>query len=328
MNNISENENLDILLVLASTFENTTAETTNKSLVQLMEKSFSSLTTEKQETIKKRAEFIDNLPPSNRELWREICLEKIFKRSKSIRLDKNINPVQVAIALSRESLPIQKHILKNLPANLSQRIAQYLGIKFEPDAQNNDQVTGEIDELIKQEFLSNFVSFEDIYEPNEIDKIPIVEINKFILHLGLREVAVACRGINSKETLAAFLNSFNPDNTREIVQYLTELDKVKPFWVAKADEMVRDNWDPKSNPERVLELIGFKLLAIAYFRRDSIAKKYAYQKFTTKDAQNLKRNLQQIEKEYNSDNSVKIQIENRCKIIEKSAARFMQFGRL
>lgn len=328
MNTISDNENLDILLVLASTFENTIAGTTHKNLLQLTEISFSALPQEKLSTLKKRAELIDNLPLQNREIWREVCLEKLLKRHKSTRLDKNINPVQIAIALSRESVSIQRHILKNLPPNLSQRIAQYLGIKFEADAVNNELINSQIDELIRQEFLANFVSIEDIYEPNDLDKIPIVEINKFILHLGLREVAVACRGINSKETLAAFLNSFNPDNTREIVQYLTELEKVKPFWVARADEMVRDNWDPKGNPERVLEKIGFKLLAISYFKRDSIAKKYTFQKFSTKDAQNLKRNLLQVEKEYNSENSVKVQYDNRCKIVEKSAARFMQFGRL
>lgn len=328
MNIIPENENLDILLILASTFENTLPESVNKSLIQLAEEKFSALPAEKQNAIKKRAGFIDKLPAENRDIWREICLGKLLNRDRTIKLDQNINPVHIGVVLSRESFSIQKHILKNLPLDLSKRIAQYLGIEFENEPQEAIQINESIDDLIKNEFMSHFVSLEDIYEPIDIDRISLHNIVKFINHLGLREIAIACRGINSKETLAAFLNSFNPDNTREIVEYLTELEKVKPIWVARADEMVRDNWDSQGNPEQVISKIGFKLLAISFIERDAISRKYTYQKLTSKNAQYWRKILQQIEKERNSDNSLKTLFENRCKIIQKSATRFLQNGRV
>lgn len=332
MNSISQTEKLDVLLVLALAFENTYAESEKKqkpqTILELTEKSFGAMLPEELSVLKSRAEFIDKLPDNRRELWREICLEKLLRRGKSIRLDENINPVHIVNVLSREPQAIQKLILRNLPPDLSRRIAQYLELKFEPETDKNEQVHKEIAELLRQQFLSNFVSLDDIYEPTELDRLSVIEIVKFIHHLGLREVAIACRGISSKETLAAFLNSFAAEDTREIVRYLTELDKVKPFWVAQADEMVRDNWETEANPEKVLEQIGFKLLAVAFANRDEIAQKYTMQKFSTKDSYRWKKILREIRNEFVSNDETKLVLEKRQRIVERLAVRFIQTGRL
>ncbi|NJM52961.1 MAG: hypothetical protein HC846_05920 [Blastocatellia bacterium] len=243
-------------------------------------------------------------------------------------MDENINPVHIVNVLSREPQTIQTLILRNLPPDLSRRIAQYLDLKFEPETEPKEPINNEIAELVRRDFLSNFVALEDIYEPNEIDRLSVSNLSKFIHHLGLREVAIACRGIASKETLAAFLNGFAADDTREIVRYLTEMEKIKPFWVVQADELVRNNWETEGNPERVFEKIGLKLLAIAFVERDKICRKYTMQKFSTKQSHLWEKVLRTTKKEFVSDEEIKIQMSKRGKIVEKLAARFIQTERL
>ena len=328
MKRISQTENLDVLLTLALAFENMLVESNPKTVVQLAKTSFGALSPDKLSALQARAAFVDKLPNEQRNLWREICLEKLLRRGKSIRLDENINPVHIVSNLSREPPAIQKIILRNLPTDLSQRIAQYLEIKFEPEIEKSEPINPEIADLIRAEFLSNFVSPEDLYEPSELDSLSVAELAKFIHHLGLREVAIASRGISSKETLAAFLNGFATDDTREIVRYLTELENIKSFWVAQADEMVRNNWEQEANPEKTLQKIGFKLLAIAFVERDETARKYTIQKFSTKDSQAWRKILRATEKEVLTDDETKLQMEKRRKIVEKLAVRFIKTGRL
>lgn len=328
MSSISQTENLDVLLVLALAFESTLAEPSTMTVSELAEKSFGAMPPEKFSALQSRAKFLDELPAEKREFWREISLEKILVRGKSIRLDENINPVHIGTILSREPKSIQKLILRNLPPDLSQRMARYLELKSESENEKNTPTDKEIAELIRQQFLSNFVSIEDIYEPSELDRFSVSELAEFIHHLGLREVAIASRGISSKETLAAFLHSFAEEDTREIVEYLTELENIKPFWVVQADELVRDIWELEANPEKVLEKIGFKLLAIAFVQRDETARKYTQQKLSGKDSLKWKRILRTAEKEFSTDEETKSRMEKRSRIVINLAVKFIETGRL
>jgi hypothetical protein len=183
--------------------------------------------------------------------------------------------------------------------------------------------------LVKDRFLSNFLALEDLSEPDELDKFSVDRAENFIRHLGLREIAIACRGINSKETLAAFLNRFDEEDAREIALYITELDKIRPFWVAQADELVRKSWNEDLAPSKVVKKIGFKLLAAAYIFRDQANCDYAAQKLSVREVKNWQRLISVGKKKYAAaDEETRLRLEKRRTIVERLAVKFTQTGKL
>ncbi len=331
MKTISQAEKTDVLLVLALAFEKKIGET-NKTFLELAENSFSALNAADFEALKKRAEFLDKLPAANCDRWQSVWLDKLGRRGRAMRLDENINPSHIVKVLGNEPKSVQNLILRNLPPDLSRRISLYLDLKFDPKAdftQNGRQINSEITALVRQKFLSNFVALEDIYEPDELDKFSVDQLEQFVRHLGLREIAIACRGISSKETLAAFLNRFEEADAREIARYITELEKIRPFWVAQADTLVRKSWNAELKPEKVIKKIGFKLLALAFVKRDEIQRKYAAQKHSIRDIKTWRRLVNLSEKKYSlAVDEDKLRLDKRRKIIERLAAKFSQTGKL
>lgn len=336
MKTISQAEKTDILLALAMAFEKKYAGNDEREGVstarELVEKSFETLPAEDFEALKSRAVLIDDLPPENREAWHEQRLEKVRARGISNRLDENLNPSQIVEVLSREPKTIQLLILRNLPSDLSRRVSLYLGLEFLPEdksAKNAPRISDEILALVRQKFLSNFIALEDVYEPDELDRLSVDGLENFIRHLGLREVAIACRGISSKEALAAFLNRFDDEDVREIALYITELDKIRPFWVAQADALVRKSWSADLAPAKVIKKIGFKLLAAGFVLRDETKCDYASQKLSIRDVKNWHRLVNVSRKKYfAADGEDRLRLDKRRRIIERLAVKFIQAGRL
>lgn len=336
MKTISQAEKNDILLALALAFEKNFAKAENRETAQtsraIAEKFFGAFNKGDFELLKDRAEALDNLNEESRENWREMRLDKIRGRGRAKRLDENINPSQMVEVLSREPRAIQILILNNLPPDLSRRISLYLDLNFVPEnksAKNGKQISEEITGLVRQKFLANFVALEEVYEPDELDRFSVDELENFTRHLGLREIAIACRGINSKESLAAFLNRFDEEDVREIASYITELDKIRPFWVAQADALVRKSWNADLPPAKVIKKIGFKLLAMAFVLRDETKCEYAAQKLSIRDVKNWQRLVRVSRKKYLSANEEdKLRLDKRRRIIERLALKFNQTGKL
>ncbi len=336
MKTISQAEKTDILLALAMAFEKKNAEIENresfKTVRELAADTFAALNPEEAESIELRAGLLDNLTGENRETWREIRLEKIRGRGLAKRLDAHLNPSHIVEILSREPPTIQRLILKNLPPDLSRRISLYLDLNFLPEdnsAKNVDQINEEIVALVRQKFLSGFIALEDVYEPDELDRFSVDELENFVRHLGLREIAIACRGINSKETLAAFLNRFDEEDAREIALYLTELDKIRPFWVAQADALVRKSWSADLPPAKVIKKIGFKLLAGVFVLRDATKGDYAAQKLPAREVKNWQRLVRIGKKKYlAAGEEDRLRFDKRRRITERLAVKFSQTGRL
>jgi 2-oxo-4-hydroxy-4-carboxy--5-ureidoimidazoline (OHCU) decarboxylase len=336
MKTISQAEKTDILLALAMAFEKNSAKTGRSETVgavrELAAKSFSALNKADLESLKARAGLLDELTPEKRENWREMRLDKVRGRRLSKRLDENINPSHIVEVLSREPKAVQILILRNLPPDLSRRISLYLDLNFVPDegaSKNGTQINEEIVALIRHKFLANFIALEDVYEPDDLDRFSVDAMENFIRQLGLREIAIACRGINSKETLAAFLNRFDEDDAREIALYITELDKIRPFWVAQADELVRKSWSADLPPARVIKKIGFKLLATGFILRSETSREYAAQKLSIREVKNWQRLVNVFEKKYlAADEEEKLRFDKRRRIIERLALKFAQTGKL
>jgi flagellar motor switch protein FliG len=334
LESISKTEKSDILLALALAFEKKLNENETEKAAQtasqLTEKFAAVFSAEDSKHLKTRAEFFDRLAPDKRKLWQKIRLDKIRRRGLSDRLDGNVHPAQIAEILNREPKTIQLLVLKNLPAKVSRKIASNLKTK---PAENeflseqpglNSPVSEEIINLIRHHFVANFVALEDVFEPTETDKIPIQKLNDFIRQLGIRETAIACRGINSKETLAAFLNRFDEESAKEIAENITELENVKPVWVERADRLLRKTLENQFQPESLLRSLGLKILAVVFVRRDWAARKYTAQKMMPFESENWSELLAESEQEYKSapDGERRI-FDRRRQIVERIAAKFV-----
>lgn len=334
LKSISKTEKADVLLALSLAFEKNIiereSEKAGQTALQLIEKFSTVLTAEDAGHLTARAEFFDRLAPEKRKLWQKIRLDKIRRRGLSDRLDGNIHPVQIAEILNREPKPIQLLVLKNLPAKLSRKIALSLETKpteteFSADqAGLSNTVNDEIVALIRHNFISNFVALEDVFEPTETDKVPIVRLDDFIRLLGVRETAIACRGISSKETLAAFLNRFDEESAKQIAENITELENIKPFWVERADRLLRKTLENQFQPESLLRNLGLKIMAIVFVRRDWAARKYTAQKMPPFEAANWFELIAESEREYKSapDSERRI-LDRRRQIVERIAANFI-----
>ena len=338
MRSISQAEKIDLLLVLSLAFQRKLGEPVGNypkvKLTDLADVNFSALPETYFSEIKTRAAILDELSPENRSKWQENRFEKLQRRGRSRLLDENINASHFADLLSREPKTVQCLVLKNLPSDLSQRIAFYLDIdsatlRSFSDLSAESNVNEEIDSLIKRNFLANFVSFTDIFVPEVIDGFSVTHLEEFIYQIGLREVALACRGITTKEALAAFLNGFSEDDARRIAVFITELEDVKPFWVMQADEIVRKSWSKKFPPEKVIKIIGLKLLATGFAGREDAAQKYTAQKISVYDAGNwlkmVRRNEKALQSEVAEDN---LKITKRQRSLERLAAIFLENGEL
>ena len=336
MKTISPAEKNDVLIALTMAYEKNFAQKENREPAEtardVIEKRLRTLNGEDFEALKSRVEIFDDLTGEQRDAWLETRLDKIRRRGFPTRLDPNINPSNIVEALSREPKAVQTLILRNLSDDLSRRIALYLGLDFVPEdksVKKTNKVNQEIVELIKQKFLSNFVALEDIYEPDELDKFTFDRLEDFIRHLGLREIAIACRGINSKENLAAFLNRFNEDEVREIAIYITELEKIRPFWVAQADALVRKSWSADLPSAKVIKKVGFALLAATFALRDVTKCEYAAQKLSVRDLKNWQRLVRINKKKYETQTEDERQrLDKRRRIVEKLAVKFVQTGKL
>lgn len=334
MRAISKAEKIDVLLALAIAFRKNNAASPGeqtRSLREIARETFGAMNRADLELLKSRAEFLDNLPEEDREIWRQAGFEKIRRRDPANRLDDKLNPSHIVDVLSREPKTIQALILKKLPADLSRKIAVFFDLSFAAPPESADQaemIKDEIATLIWQKFLSNFVAFEDLYEPDILDGFSAEELEVFIRQIGLREVAIACRGINSKETLAAFLSRFEDNEAREIALYITELENIRPFWVAQADELVRRNWSGDLPPAEFIKKIGLNLLAAAFVFRDEAKCVYTGQKMTVPDAINWQGSVNAGKKKYlaaaEEDKTV---FESRRSIIERLAEKFVRTGK-
>ncbi len=332
---ISKTEKTDILLALALAFDkklnNSESEKSANTSFQLTERFFAALSSEDSKHLKARAEYFDRLSPEKQKSWQQIRLEKIRRRGIIERLDVNINPAQIAQILDLEPEKIRLLVLKNLPVLLGRKVAENL--KSRPaDADifadrtdfNNFSVHDEINSVIRKKFVSHFVALEDVFEASDTDKIPIQNFGDFIRHLGIRETSIACRGINSKETLAAFLNRFDEESAKEIAENISGLENIKPFWVERADRLLRKTLENQFQPETLLRSLGYKILAIAFVKRDATARKYAAQKMLPFEAENWFELIAESEIEYNdAPENIRRILDRRRRIVERIAANFV-----
>jgi len=327
--NISQSERLDVLLVLAMAFEQNLEKSSRQISAKVFSESFAALNREDSEILQTRAELFDSLLVEEQKIWQAVWLDKIRRRGRAERLDEQINPAQITKVLRGETKTARELILRYLPLSLSSQVAAELGSKsgsFVSSAAPKSvqkPVSEKVVALVRQKFLSCFITFEDISEPNAADRLSIGELARFVRQLGVRETAIACRGISAKEALAVFLGKFNESDAREIVEYMTELEKIKPFWVTEADKLVRETLESDFQIDEFLQNLGLQLLAAGFARREQAAQKYAAQKMTLNGSEKWFVYLQKSAADFSKALAdERLRLEKRQRIFERLLNRF------
>lgn len=327
--NISQTERLDVLLVLTMAFERNREKSAEQISVKLISESFASLSREDLESLQTRAKLFDSLSDEEQKIWQASRLDKIRRRGRPARLDEQVNPAQITNVLRGETKAAQELILRYLPFNLGGQVAAELGSKSDSSVSSaapksiQKPVSEKVVALVRQKFLSCFVTLEDISEPTAADRLSISELARFVRQLGVRETAIACRGISAKEALAVFLGKFNESDAREIVEYMTELEKIKPFWVAEADKSVRRTLESDFQMDELLQNLGLQLLAAGFVRREPAAQEYAAQKMMPDESEKWFVYLQKSAADFSMALAdERLRLEKRQRIFERLLNKF------
>lgn len=328
---ISQSERLDVLLVLALAFERNREKSAERTTRRLVSDSFAALSREDLEILRLRADSFENLSAEEQKIWQAGWLDKIRRRGRTARLDEQINAAQVTEVLRFETKTARELIFRYLPPDIGVQVAAELGLKFDFSAAFDSSKTArkpvddKIIRLVRRKFLSNFVALEDIYEPTAADRLSGGELAAFVRQLGARETAIACRGISSKESLAVFLAGFNESDAREIAAYITELEKIKLFWVAEADKLVRRTLEMNFAPDDFLPNLGLQLLAAGFVGRERTAREYAAQKMPPDKAEQWLAILQKSTEEFaQASTDERLRLEKRQRIFERLVNRFAE----
>lgn len=298
---IAQSERLDIFLALATYYhvEPETEESVDasESIENRVLRSLSALDNQELNFLKSRIRRFELLTTEKQKVWQTFRLEKLKNRGRTNRLESNIHPEQIAEVLKDESASVCKLILSNLPTQLAERVKSL--IDYKSDKQNKSKPgnlpTEEISLIVRNKFLSNFISFEDIYKPNSIDELSANHLEKFIRNLGIREIAITCRGMKTKENMAVFLKPFDEKNMKEIVLNLAALDNVTSKRVNYSEKFIRRSFENTSDADARIEDIGTQLLAITFISRTFNDLHFTIQKLPIKKDAELNNKIAQID---------------------------------
>jgi hypothetical protein len=280
---ISRSEKLDIFLALELVFQSNgkPSEVWPDDPVA----AFSLPAEEDRTEFGQRIRRFEKLSPEKRKVWQSSWHEKLKNRGLPSRIDENIHPEHIAAKLKDEPLRIRKMILDNLAFEKAVAVSKIL-LRLTEDQSDIKSVVArqspseEISDLVRRRFLANFAVSENIYEPTVIDELKAEELEKFIRQLGIRETAISCRGIKTKENLAVFLKPFREETTREIAFEIRELEDIEPMRVLRAEKIVGPVFEGTGDYQEKLEDLGLNLLAMTFFARDDFARIYTAQKLS------------------------------------------------
>ncbi|NNE65820.1 MAG: hypothetical protein HKN33_04575 [Pyrinomonadaceae bacterium] len=238
----------------------------------------SALGNEAIEALEKRAISFDALAPEKQRVWLALWRERLRRRGRTKRLDPSIHPEQVSRRLRQEPNSIRRIIIAHLPGEISRKVVELL--EFEASSENVDEYTADnkIVEIVREEFLSGFVAFEDLIKPEGIDQLSGDELEGLIWQLGLRETAIFCRGIEKIEKLAAFLKGFEESTAKEIGSAIADMKDIEIERVRDSEERIGRIFGLKKIDDGAVRRLGLLLLAEVFRHRSAAALLYTVQK--------------------------------------------------
>jgi hypothetical protein len=206
-------------------------------------------------------------------------------------LDEHIHPSHIIEALRAEPARVRLLILNHLPPALAASAVAALegaaGREFLQSPVAWETPPLEIIDLVRRKFLSRFVMLGELGQPTALDLLTGVELARLVRLLGVRETAIACRGIMQMETMTAFLRRFAAEDARAITARIALLRDVTALRVRHAEEIVHDALESEAEPGAMLNRAGLRLLSITLAGEREARLRYSAQKLPVEVARAL-----------------------------------------
>ncbi|HEX8474469.1 MAG TPA: hypothetical protein VF666_10580 [Pyrinomonadaceae bacterium] len=294
MSTAAESKRTDILLTLALAFDDAGAtEERGDGSILASPSVLSTLGEAERLAVERRAAWYAKLPYDKQAQWLAHVLGRV--RPHPSPLDENVHHSHVVEILRHEPPRIQELILRHLPPTLAASCAQALlanaGTSGQTtsttDADEQTALAPEVMDVVRRTFLSNFVSLNELANPRHLDALSGVEVARLIHLLGVRETAIACRGIKRAEAVGSFLRRFPAEDARAIATHIATLISVEPQRVAIAERLVHEALSAEPEPSAMLNRLGIRLLAISLDSDDETQLRYTAQKLPLEVARAL-----------------------------------------
>ena len=271
----------------------------------------------------RRLKWYERLGPEERARWLWHTLRRARAREKHARLDEHVHPSHLVTALRAEPARVQSLILEHLPPALSAACAAALGHdpggiavhgpqaggtsrasrsvvvnNYAPqpatqaanarNAAASSQVDAGVMEVVRRAFLSRFAALSELRDPAPLDTLSAAELARLVRLLGVRETAIACRGIANVEAVTAFLRRFPAEDARAVATQIAALTDVEPARIVFAESLVHEALQREPEPGAMLDRVGLELLAITLAGHPAPRLRYTAQKFPPEVADELR----------------------------------------
>lgn len=289
----AETERIEVLLALADAFADDAGAGDGPPAPGAREGMLSTLDEETRHAVRRRGEWLDRLTPEKRRDW----LRHTLSRAQPARrgappLDEHLHHTHVAEALRGEPGRVRRLVVAHIPPALAAACARSLGMSAEEaraDAEGERGASPEVVAVVRRVFLSHFITLSDVERPTPLDFFSGAELARLVRLLGVRETALACRGIAAVEAVAAFLKRFSPEDASAVALHIKSMTNVEPWRVALAGQHVQEALRAEPEPAAMLDRTGLRMLATALSGRARRASlRYAAQKLPVEAARWLR----------------------------------------
>ncbi|HEX8455953.1 MAG TPA: hypothetical protein VF656_01425 [Pyrinomonadaceae bacterium] len=240
------------------------------------------------QSLVRRAQWYTKLAPDKQRHWLARTLARAHPSV--AQLDEHVHPSHILEVFRDEPPRVRALILRHLPAPLAAACAGALDEQLAtslaegsaqlpavaPRVEDAGEASPEVVALVRKVFLSNFIAPFELRNPSSIESLTGAELARLVRLLGVRETAVACRGIDRAEAVGSFLRRFSAENARAILAHMRALVHVEPARVALSETLVHEALEHEQQPEAMLDRLGMRVLAAALAARESESERAAY----------------------------------------------------
>ena len=217
-----------------------------------------------------------NLPAAEQSRWLASRVGRIRASSpeRERRFEDDIHPSQIIDALRNEPPRIQSLIVGVLPLHRD-AVAEALGVT---PASAPHASAAKIADVARRAFFAQFIPAAVLNDPTALDLLSGVELARLIRLLGVRETAIACKGVTAVEAVTAFLKRFSAEDAHAIRYQLVSLKTLEPQRIDFAETVVRNAITEGSIEAATLDRVGLTLLAMVLAESDQLRRRHTTQK--------------------------------------------------
>ncbi|HET6976015.1 MAG TPA: hypothetical protein VFI24_06815 [Pyrinomonadaceae bacterium] len=218
----------------------------------------------------------ESLSAAARIRWLDSRLGRIRASSpeRDRRCKEDIHTSEIIDALRNEPRLVQSLIVGTLVPDQQTAVAEELGVSIEPGPTGNTTIV----DVVRRAFFAQFVPTSGLNDQTALDLLSGIELARLIRLLGVRETAIACKGITAVEAVTAFLKRFSAEDAHAIRFHLGSLQTVEQERIDFAEAVVSSAIEAGSIGASTLDRVGLTLLAMVLAESDELHRRHTAQK--------------------------------------------------